>query len=175
MVMRLMTRSLIILAGVLLCDVSFYGSYQWVYELPYQRFLAEEEKVKPLYAQLNEDVLAQLPPPSNVELVRTLHGCNHGDCLVATYDPKGMSEPEILAYYYQLLLSGEWKAGDGFENVYQLYRRDSSCIKISIMAEDEQYSVVIWHDFRAQSFSPQLPAQWILDFHELDQRLPECP
>jgi hypothetical protein len=152
--------------------------YQYLYRDPYNRFLDSVDDVRPMFDELNDSILEQLPPPEGVLVKETGHGhggSQYGPYLYATYDTnQAIPMDEVRSYYDEILLSNGWEKFSEFRTSMTVYRK-TSCISIGFLSE-ELYDISIWHDFLKQDFSPQPPAQWVMVLHDFGERgFQRCP
>jgi hypothetical protein len=164
--------------------IGAYGLYQVAWVWPYERFVAREEDAIPQFIALDNAVLAQFPPPPGVDEKKKINypggGAYHGTSLRVEYKIKSTNRDEIVAYYQALLTAQGWlsilESSDHFS-----YSKDTSCMYLSLPYRVEEldvvaYSITIFHDYRRQEFSPDLPPIWYLSLHEHGKtRIKECP
>ncbi len=142
--------------------------------VPYEVFLSEEAKALPLFDQQNNDVLAEIPPPlgvSEVKRYETGSGPSlyqHGRQLKIEYTISSteLTQADISGYYRTLLEQNGWHELTEFITVGGIYDRDNACVDLYFGPEDNEYKLVIWHDFWSSSFSPHKPNSWVMLFNE---------
>lgn len=182
-------RRLIILLLILLIfcfglTIIGYSRYQVKMVKPYEEFLTAEKETVPLFDTLNEDIYRSLPPlPPNSSLQKTaaigiiapLY--EHGRWLrveVSTNQTKDF----ILEYYGAFLMENDWRENTNhhaFDNAF--YYKETSCIELRPPSDNSpDYTIEIWHDFRNQSFSPEIPDAETMSWFELGMtNVATCP
>ena len=127
-----------------------------------------------MFDALNEDVVANLPelPPGSTLEEQWSVGIDaplyeHGRWLWMEMTTTHTTD-FILEYYGSFLLNNGWHKNTGlraFEHAF--YYRDTSCIEISPpINQNTQYRILIWHDFRNQTFSPKMPDKRTMSWFE---------
>jgi hypothetical protein len=150
---------------------------------PYNEFLRKEQQIKPLLDTLNSEVENQLPPlPTGSKLEdKTFYGLDnssfykaHGRWLTLNISTS-LSRDDISLYYRSDLVEKGWMENRE-QRTYSsfLYYRGTSCINLEIPGNDS-YSIVIWHDYEKQTFSPPIPEKSITQFFEFGRNVAKCP
>jgi hypothetical protein len=185
------TNALLVIVGLL----GLIGIPLWLYTAfvqPYLVFVAAEKQSLPLYADLNNAALMQLPPPPTaLELRRlskntTAFGADnlysHGVVFVVDYKVIAavMNAQDVLAYYDKTVRANGWDTYDGnASGVGRFYIHDTACLTLTFGSFSEQtihYTLTLWHDYAHQSFSPTLPPLWLMNFYEQGEtQILGCP
>lgn len=157
-----------LLGAVLVCLVIIWPTSQ------YAVFRLRESEVTPLYDQLNEAVLDELPPPVGARVVRISkygngfagdNGTVHGRVLFVVYRG-ALLRGDVLRHYRVLVDLEDWP--DSREVWSLSFRKGAACVSVGYVgADDYTFNVRIHHDFAGQAFSPPLPSTDILRFFEL--------
>jgi hypothetical protein len=163
-----------------LAGAGYFGFQTWVAK-PYNDFHQREIEIKPLLDDLNADIEKELPPlPSDSQLKRkTIYGLgdstlNHGRWLRLEISTT-LKPDDIFSYYRSGLLEKGWEEiGKYKTSRYASYYRGTSCIGFEI-PDDKSFSIVIWHDYKKQTFTPVIPALFVTQFFEMDAGVSECP
>lgn len=158
---------LLLLCGYLAYWLSAYQDYD-------KRFTVLADAAAPKLGELNDQVLAELPPPAGVELTqqnniepwspvgtRMYYIYLHAEYKITQASPK-----EIVAYYQNLLTKNGWKISqydsiDAPHDNFYTYYRDAAAIQLSIYYSQymQEYTLDISHDFWSQDFSPPRPSR----------------
>ena len=153
---------------------------------PYEHFLKREQEIRPLLDALDTGVESQLPPlPSGSKLIkRSWYGLDnstfykaHGRWLTLEISTPWTMK-DIFTYYRSTLATKGWLKNPklGELSASEFYYRGRSCINISIgLSNNQSYSISIWHDYRNQTFSPEIPDPAIAQFFEFGFNMAECP
>ena len=186
--MKLPKRPLLFFLLTIFVACSLIGTISYVqYRTGKQRyndFLLAEHKTISMFDALNEDVvenLPELPPGSTIDEQQSV-GIDaplyeHGRWLWMKITTTQTTE-DVLEYYGSYLLDNGWQENtnlQAFETVF--YYRGTSCIQIDPPINQKRYyRILIWHDFRNQSFSPQLPEPDIMSQFEMGMtNIATCP
>ena len=124
---------------------------------------------------INEETLAQFPPPPGVSEVGRrdlIYYYNVG--FTTSYDKSGF-EGEIVDYYSDLLEEAgwTWDIQNSIGNEELTYFKDSTCISVSV--NSDEYGVYIYTDFEKQEFSPKLPPALYRLLRGEDPTTHSCP
>ena len=168
--------------GCLLCPL---GVWYFADHNPYNTLIEAEDQAVPRFAELNEAVLRELPPPEGVvsihqdgnQRIDTQHGI---DLSVDYGDAEGKKiKGERIKEYYETLLTQEgWIKYSQFDKCGVSYYRNTSCILVSFPCDNDEgdFYISIWHDFEKQDFSPTLPPLWLVNLLENGEtRILTCP
>jgi len=123
----------------------------------YNQVQAELPEIQQKLMDINEETLAQFPPPPGLsEVGRKEYTYDYNVALVVYYNKSGF-EGEIVDYYSDLLeeTGWSWDIENSFGSDYLVYYKDSTCI--SVRVHSTEYDVYIYTDFERQEFTPKLP------------------
>ncbi len=174
---------LAILVACLLIGRTNYVQYQND-KHRYDDFLLAERNTISMFDALNENVFENLPGlPSGSTLEKKWSvGIDaplyeHGRWLWTEFETTQTTE-FILEYYGSFLLNNGWQKNTNlraFEHAF--YYKGTSCIEISPpINQSAHYLILIWHDFRNQDFSPQIPDMKIMSRFEMGMtNVAVCP
>ena len=160
-----------ILASILLGLVGYFLYLNhW-----YNRVQAELPEIQQKLMDINEETLAQFPPPPGVSEVGRrdlIYYYNVG--FTTSYDKSGF-EGEIVDYYSDLLEEAgwTWDIQNSIGNEELTYFKDSTCISVSV--NSDEYGVYIYTDFEKQEFSPKLPPALYRLLRGEDPTTHSCP
>jgi hypothetical protein len=151
----------------------------------YERVQSAMPEVKQKLVVLNQAVISKIPPPNGVkEIKREAGGVNTpSDYKASTYIGYQINDPEldVQAYYRSMMEQLHWTLlwGGTPQDMYNsTYYSGSACLEISTYRENKnEYSILVFHDFYKQSFSPQLPPMWYVQgIRELGKtNIATCP
>jgi ABC-type multidrug transport system fused ATPase/permease subunit len=142
----------------------------------YNEFRAADAKIEPLFDTLNLSVHKNLPVPEGVQEIEQ-HSTNfpgHGKTLKIQYQFSNTSAENILSFYNQFLLSNGWilknKSIDGNN-----YYKGTACVDIDSHEYNKdvhEFSIHIYHDYFAQSFSLDLLKDFPAVFNKKNSQTP---
>jgi hypothetical protein len=176
----------IILSIVSICLVSgaifgwFINSLGREYD-EYDKLFTETAKAAvPKFAELNNTVLAKLPPPKGVKLISQsniqpwspLGSPMYEVYLDVEYEIKNTTTDEIVTYYKNLFHDQNWqeyRTKVMSNNHYEFFHETAH---VQLYFYVSKYRIAIEHDFWNQDFSPPKPAGAIRDLWCLTH--PEC-
>jgi hypothetical protein len=181
-------RLLFFLLLTIFVACSLIGTISYVHyrtgKQKYNDFLLAEHKTIFMFDVLNEDVvenLPELPAGSTIEEQQSV-GIDaplyeHGRWLRMKITTTQTKE-DVLEYYGSYLLDNGWQKNTdlkAFETVF--YYRGASCIQIDPpINQNRYYRILIWHDFRNQAFSPQMPDKKTMSWFEYGMtNIAVCP
>jgi hypothetical protein len=150
----------------------------------YQQVQTQLPDVKYQLTQLNHITLTQLPPPQGtIETSRDDYNKATTDYGVWTSVKYRKEDPnlDIQMYYRRLTERLGWTVIDWDDNgslmdVSSYYHNDE-CVDVTTYSDSEgEYKIIVYHDFRKQSFSPNLPPEWYLQFQQVGKAsIDHCP
>ncbi|HQF63578.1 MAG TPA: hypothetical protein PLT26_13850 [Anaerolineaceae bacterium] len=160
-----------ILASILLGLVGYFLYLNhW-----YNRVQAELPEIQQKLMDINEETLAQFPPPPGVSEVGRrdlIYYYNVG--FTTSYDKSGF-EGEIVDYYSDLLEEAGWtwdiQNSIGQESIS--YFKDSKCVIVRV--HSDEYDVHVYTDFLQQEFTPKLPPALYRFLRGEDPTISSCP
>jgi hypothetical protein len=137
----------------------------------YDRVQSVMPEVKQKLIALNHAAISQIPPPNGVkEIKREDWGVYaRSDYGVSTHIGYQIndSELDVQAYYRSMLEQLHWtllRGGTPQEMDHWTYYSGSACLRIATYPENkDEYSILVFHDFYKQSFSPKLPPMWYVE------------
>ncbi len=173
----LILKIILILSSCIAIAGALYVYYIFGILKPYEEFRAKEIDTIPLFDALNEGIERSLPdlPPNSVLEKKSSVGIQptaymgHGRWMRMAVASE-MPAEYISEYYRSYLLEDGWLINP-FRQVsgHDYYYRGTSCIQILLPSEYVRtFYLIIWHDFKSQSFSPSLPNALSIRFFELD-------
>lgn len=176
-----------IVVSICIIPVISMGWFEFGIRQPYQDFLDEEQEILPLLDHLNEEIERSIPLLPETELTeRRYSGLDnvtfppynpynsHGRWLSLSYSTS-MESTEISTYYQAELPKLGWNRAPEWQQLsYSLfYYKGKSCLEIRL-PQDQIFSIIIWHDYRSQSFTPDIPEK-IIKYFEFGPDVAECP
>jgi hypothetical protein len=173
---------LILLAACVVLASIGYVWFQIEVVKPYNDFRTAEQKIIPLLDDLNEKVAQTLPtlPSGSLVTDKNSNGIinypyNHGRWMYINISTT-LTHEDVSSYYRSYLSGKGWSVNYPSRRLSETddYFLNSSCIKISYF--DAYYSIMIWHNFQSQVFSPKPPNLNTLGlFEPSDSIFAECP
>jgi len=164
--------------------VLLQGLFFFVLGKPFAVIDREDQRVVPLFKELNHRLIEQIPPPawagelSRADDVNPLRdGGHHYITTQVVYYSSGHSYTDVLQYYDTLLRRKKWGRvplqGSYLPHYAEgvVYSGGSSCVSIQHV-QGADYRLYVWHDYWKQEFSPS----WDLRcFWEVFFGFMECP
>lgn len=173
-----------VIAGIFiigLLGLLIYWTYLGIWYKQVQSALPE---VKQKLIVLNHAVISQIPIPNGVsEINKEDRGVNspfdYGISTKINYFVDN-SEVDIPAYYRSILDQLHWTLlrAVPYQNTNRwIYYSGSVCLEVNADPENKKgYSILVYHDFQKQAFSPKFPPDWYMGFSELGKtRITTCP
>jgi len=159
------------------------GSYLLYLDTWYKQLRAELPEINRKLALLNHATLSQIPPPSGVTQgkVEDSLGMN------SSYGVKTRvkyrvtkAAPNIQDYYLSVMAPLGWAMANSYQDDQGFssrdYYRDDTCVIIKVFKKDEEFTILIFHDFQDQDFSPKLPPRWYMAIREYGETTVDaCP
>jgi len=159
------SRVIISLVAFALCAVTYWWFDTKFFNYDAETFYAEDKEAREKLGEMNTEIYEQLPPPpegvTQTELIKN-GGLGstyyHGNYLEVTYTIDVTPEA-VFAYYQPFFDSNDWEEYTLAESSSKLYFRKTSCLRVwpNYTEYFHGFSITIWHDYRQQSFSPEIP------------------
>lgn len=131
--------------------------------LSYFQYLERDKAVRPLFIQLNLDVLDQISAPDGVMEIERVSSYGHGSVLGVKYKLQNISIEAVVSHYDLLLVSMGWQKS---ETHIKTYVKGTSCFTVDYYAMSDQYRILIKHDYFKQDFTPKMPPMWVIILNE---------
>jgi len=170
-----------IIAGILIAGIAGLVIYFVYLGSWYHRVQAEMPSIKQKLIEMNHKSLSHIPVPEGVTLIsqEDLGVKAIPDYGVSTYVDYQASDPEldVLAYYQSALEPLGWQLlGTSIDNNSATYANAGTCLRIRIHSNSPGYTFLLYQDFAAQEFSPELPPMWYVNFREAGKTsISTCP
>ena len=142
----------------------------------YNQVQAELPEIQQKLMDINEETLAQFPPPPGVsEIEQEEHRYHYSIVFSVSYR---ITDPnlDIFEYYSTLLDKAGWTRdiANSIENENLSYFKDTTCISVYVYSRESNLRV--YTDFEKQDFSPKLPPFWYRMLRgEGDPYIRPCP
>jgi hypothetical protein len=155
-----------VLAGIFIIGVLALLIYLNYLGNWYDRVQSEMPEVKQKLIALNHAAISQIPPPNGAEEIKREDWGAKTDYAVGTHIDYRINDSglDIPAYYRSVLEQLHWTllwGGTPQEMNRWTYYSGSACLRITTYPENKnEYSILVFHDFYKQSFSPELPPMW---------------
>jgi hypothetical protein len=171
-----------LLVGFAIAISLVFCIYWLVLIQPYQNFKKKEQEIIHQLDTLNASVLQSLPSvlPDALILGSQSSGVispyyEHGRYLYV-YASITTNADSVHKYYSDYLVSDGWvKEYESYSD--SLYSKGTSCVEFwwpTVSASN--LTIVIWHDFRNQTFTPKAPNPFSMMLHEHGKTLySKCP
>ncbi len=141
----------------------------------YNQVQAELPEIQQKLMDINEETLAQFPPPPGLSEIRRRDWIYYYEVGFSVYYSKSGFDGEVIDYYSGLLEEAgwSWDIANSFGSDYLVYYKDSTCISVSV--HSTEYDVYIYTDFKKQEFSPKLPPALYRLLRGEDPYIKPCP
>jgi len=141
----------------------------------YNQVQAELPEIQQKLMDINEETLAQFPPPPGVSEIGRDDLLYYYNVNLVIYYSKSGFDGEIVDYYSDLLEEAgwTWDIQNSIGNEELTYFKDSTCISVSV--NSDEYGVYIYTDFEKQEFSPKLPPALYRLLRGEDPTTHSCP
>jgi len=151
----------LVFVGILLA----FGETNYLLYQDYLGYLERDAAARPLYVQLNEAVLKQVPVPEGAIEFEHSSSYGHGSILEVRYKFTNASMDVIFSHYERFFTSMGWSRKLDFTDT-KIYTKNTSCFKLRYYGVPDQYLVSIEHDYFKQAFTPKMPPKWFIEYHE---------
>ncbi len=141
----------------------------------YNQVQAELPEIQQKLMDINEETLAQFPPPPGVsEIEQEEHRYHYSIVFSVSYRITD-TNLDIIEYYSTLLDKAGWTRdiANSIENENLVYFKDTTCISVYVYSRESNLRV--YTDFEKQDFSPKLPPFWYRMLQGEDPYIKPCP
>ena len=141
----------------------------------YNQVQAELPEIQQKLMDINEETLAQFPPPPGLsEIEQEEHRYHYSIVFSVSYR---ITDPnlDVLDYYSTFLDNAGWTRdiANSIENENLSYFKDTTCISVYVYSKESNLRV--YTDFEKQEFSPKLPPALYRLLRGEDPTTHSCP
>jgi len=170
--------------GVMILVIRMYFSYL---AERYDQVQKELPLVKQKLIKLNIEKLALISNPEGTEEIERIDlGSEYDSYGIRTYVQYTQDSPDfdIQTYYQGLMKRLGWILASSYygEDIVETkYNYEDACVVITTFPKYnptivQTYSILVYHDFIKQGFSPELPPKWYMSIREYGKTdIIRCP